>query len=454
MTILFLSHSHQQCSAFRQALFALLFVLLAALGAGCAAGEVRTVQPTTAALPAPSDSDELTVAWVEAGNLIVWQSPDTSPRRIASGGVVQPFIAPDAAQIAFTRGPGGAAETLWVVDIAGTAERQLVAREDLPVSEQGHVLIYQVVWANSDTLLFNTLVTAPVSSIAQDDLYRASASSGAVTQVLSPGRGGRFTLSPDSSLLAIVNPGIYNDVDGEIRVLSASPTTGAQPVALHRFPAVATGAEYRFYPAVFWEPDSSTLRVALPPADLIYTEDETQLTVLWRIPVANPGARAEIGRVPASLFGQPAWSATGSYMTYLRRDGGPQSNRFDLMLANGTGTNAQQYASGDATRLQPPLWIADSERFVYWEGTPGTAWLGGMDTAPQRLPNADETLLAPRFTGGTSYVFSTVPQGHTSGNVDGELRYARFDQIGAPSTLISRVSTPLPVFDVLLTTVP
>jgi hypothetical protein len=53
---------------------------------------------------------------------MVWQTGDTIPRRVASGGVVQPYIAPDGEHIVFTRGPNGATETLWVVDILGTAE--------------------------------------------------------------------------------------------------------------------------------------------------------------------------------------------------------------------------------------------------------------------------------------------------------------------------------------------
>src|SRR5215207_570996 len=105
----------------RQLLF-LLILLLTGCNLTNPAAHVATPSAST---PFPGE-ERLVVAWVEDGNLMVWQTADTIPRRIARGGVVRPYIAPDGNHIVFTRGPNGAAETLWSVDVLGTAEQQIV----------------------------------------------------------------------------------------------------------------------------------------------------------------------------------------------------------------------------------------------------------------------------------------------------------------------------------------
>src|SRR5215207_7615406 len=103
-----------------------LLLLIILLLSGCNLTNPATNDaPSLSSTPLPGE-ERLVVAWVEAGNLMVWQSGDTLPRRVASGGVVRPYVAPDGNHIVFTRGPNGAAETLWSVDVLGTAEQQIV----------------------------------------------------------------------------------------------------------------------------------------------------------------------------------------------------------------------------------------------------------------------------------------------------------------------------------------
>ena len=78
--------------------------------------------PTLPAAPAAP----LTVAWAENGDLMTWTSANPTPRRIASGGVIRPFLAPDGAQVAYLRGPEGQAFSLWISDTPGSTERQLL----------------------------------------------------------------------------------------------------------------------------------------------------------------------------------------------------------------------------------------------------------------------------------------------------------------------------------------
>ena len=78
------------------------------------------IQSNTASTPLPTADKTavLTVAWVEAGNLVVWRQGDSLPRRIASGGVVRPYLAPDGQHVAFTRGVKYGDSERNVLDVA------------------------------------------------------------------------------------------------------------------------------------------------------------------------------------------------------------------------------------------------------------------------------------------------------------------------------------------------
>src|SRR5688572_20346085 len=93
-------------------------IFLIALCTGCTLVELA---PTPTPTLAPGDP-VLTVAWVEAGDLFVWSADLPEARRIATSGVIRPYLSPDGRYVAFTRGPLGVAETLWVVQTAGGAE--------------------------------------------------------------------------------------------------------------------------------------------------------------------------------------------------------------------------------------------------------------------------------------------------------------------------------------------
>src|SRR5262249_58247197 len=69
-----------------------------------------TPEPSATPAPAtvrPLPPAGLTVAWVENSNLMSWQESTASPRRVASGGVIRAYVAPDGQHVAYTRGPQG-----------------------------------------------------------------------------------------------------------------------------------------------------------------------------------------------------------------------------------------------------------------------------------------------------------------------------------------------------------
>ncbi|MFN8376180.1 MAG: hypothetical protein U0694_25310 [Anaerolineae bacterium] len=349
-----------------------LFLALSLLLNACTLAQ----QPTP--VPTPVITAAFTVAWIENGDLMSWQQSTGEVRRIASGGVVRPYIAPDGQHIAFTRGPQGVAESLWVVDTVGTAEQQIASRENVRPVAGGRPLIGQVGWLDNDTLYFNTLAQTANDLSARDDLYRAEIRTRELALILVPTEGGAFTFSPDRQRIVTVYPGTYGRRDGLIRVLD--PLGQTQDNLLY-FVGVSTGASYKFYPEIFWTPDSSAVLVALPDPDLVYDESAAPATELWRLPVETPSDREQIGTVEASFFGLPRWSADTSALVFMRRLAGGSDNTFELYVADGSGANPQLYVTGEAGNLQPPQWVNGTTAFAFQQDD--ALWLGSANGAPQ-----------------------------------------------------------------------
>ena len=104
---------------------ALLLLLLLPLAACSLTTSRATQTPDMTSVPATPfpgdapdapDSAPLIVAWAAGGDLFTWRSSDPMPRRIASGGVIRPFVSPDGAWVAYLRGPGGDPRDLWLSD--------------------------------------------------------------------------------------------------------------------------------------------------------------------------------------------------------------------------------------------------------------------------------------------------------------------------------------------------
>jgi hypothetical protein len=394
----------------------------------CAALPVQSQDITPVSVPADVPAG-LVVAWVDSGDLYI-RLREAAPKLLASGEVVRPYIAPDGKQVAFTRGQGGLPETLWVTDVDGQAVRELAVLEN-PADDIGTVVIGQVDWLDESTLYFNTAHLGSLGPERQDDLWHINIEMSEVTMLLPAGEGGAFSLSPDRQHLALIQPGLYGETQGHIRLMDTQ-TNGLQ--AGLSFDAVSTGAEYRFYPEVFWEADNRAIRVAIPDKDLIYAEETSPPTALWRVPVE--GSPEQIGSVEASFFGLPRWSDDGANMVYLTRKGSPASNQFDLMSAGSSGENAVLYDTGAAGSFGMPTWIPDATQFIYPQGKPNQYWLGSPDTPPRPLA---ERLVNPQFVDSTRIVYAAV-----SGSA-AELRYLQLDN-GAFS-LIATLNSLEWVFD-------
>jgi hypothetical protein len=389
--------------------WSLLLAVLALLPAACTlATSQPTATPASATLAPDLSGAPLTVAWAAGGDLFTWHSNDTLPRRIASGGVIRPFLSPDGAWVAYLRGPDGDPRTLWVSDTPGANERQLIDATALPVGDTSRRLLETVWSADSGTLYFNTLTGESMNIRPADDLWRVAVRTGTAERLLGDGEGGALALSPDGSYLALASAGDYTQPGEPLRtpgrVAFYTLATRQRRVALE-FAPVATASERRWTPGLCWMPDSSGVHVAIPPAKLVYGGGNGSMTALWWLLVA--GDAIQTGQVDADFFGLPAFSADGAWIAYLQRRTTPDQSTITLRVAQNDGANATAYLEGPVGTLTVPEWLPGSARFVLVNGAPGTRWIGGPGGTPVRFPAEGVVVDEITWAGEDTYVFSS-----------------------------------------------
>jgi len=387
-------------------------------------------------------TESLVVAWVDSGNLIVWRQGEENSRRVASGGVIRPFVSPDGQRIAYTRGPNGRAETLWIVDVAGTTEFLVVGEGNPRIFRNGASQVGDVAWFDATTLYINTYTGRNADLKFNDDLYRVNARTREVSLILPAGQGGRFAISPDHTQIATVSAGTYGRQDARISVVDPLAIDGATNLLFYI--GVATGSEGVFHPHIQWAEDSLSILVAIPDADLIYSESETNVppTRLWQLPIDTPSDRNLMGSVRASFFGLPLWSDTDTQILYLRRT--PQSNEFTIVVADANGDNPSDYLTGDSGTIELPQWLPNSNRFIYTVENLGNVMIGERGKDPELL--SQEVVYTPKFITDDVYVFVTSQAIATNGF---QLRFARLNQ---QSVEIGNVGTNIPLFDAVIIT--
>jgi len=388
-------------------------LLLALSLAACNLGQAATSAP----------GPRLGLAWASGGDLWLWRTGEAAPRRVASGGVIRPFIAPGGQRVAYTRGANGQAQTLWVVDSDGLAEQQLIGLNNPRGYDPDTMRLGDVAWWDEAVLYFNTLALQGPGLSARSDLYRANARTREAAQILPPGQGGRFTFSPDQQQIAVVSSGRYNVGDGRISL--ADPLGQRDPRILLYFKGIASGSHSPHSPQVAWSRDSATLYVAIPPPDLLYQDTESAeslpFTALWELPTANPTQRRQLGQVQASFFGLPVYSDAANAWLYAQRQ--PASNRFRLLLAAPDGSSPRELASGLAGEISAASWVMGGPSYTFSLGPLAQVWRGQPDEPAARLD--EQASLEVLWLDEAYYIFQVALVG-------GRSRFM-LGQVGGPS---------------------
>jgi Tol biopolymer transport system component len=336
----------------------------------------------------------VTVAWADSTTVYWWNDARAEVRQTFNGEAVDIAIAPDGQSIALLEIVGGLPNRLWQADFIGISP--LVTSEN----DLDGASIAQFAWEDGQTLYFNTVrFDSAVGGTPQNDLWRMDLrNTDGPEQLLPPGAGGAFTLSPDRATIAITQPGTLTPQgtpDAEGAVLLYDVDSGETEIKLG-FLAVATGSPMPYFPRVAWTPDSSAFYVAVPPSDIIYGGEGD--TLLWQIP--RDGAAEQVGAVPASFFRPVQWSGDRSQVFYAVDTLNP--NSFDLFLADADGGNPVTLGSGPFAFV----WADAGDRFLWAFGDPVPGYYIGDADDPRRY-TFDAPAFSPTWADDTRLAFVT-----------------------------------------------
>jgi hypothetical protein len=315
----------------------------------------------------------------------MWASnPDGSEMTLLAGGstlvgsleILNP--APDGELVAFRHLlPGGSGE-LWVASLDGSGARRLVSHEDLMVVVAEPLADFAipagVTWIpGTHTLTYDASPGFEGEGIyiyTQRQVLIVDADSGAQDVLLPLGEGGQVAYSPDGAVMTIATP-------ERLQIMELEST--ARHDADIGYTAIGMG-EYYAHPPQAWTQDSQALLVAQPDVDAANQDwpfiDDVPVAI-WSVPV--DGAPATRVSELAGFFPSFAFSPDRTRVAYWRAVA-PQSNTRELHIAALDGSQQVIYDTGEV--LEFLGWGPDSQAFVYVTGgageSPWNAQLAGI----------------------------------------------------------------------------
>lgn len=341
----------------------------------------ETIPGTGATLP-PSGGG-IAVAYAKENSLRLWSEGAGSQLLARPGQVSSLKISPDGQFIAYLRQVDDFHTELWAVNRFGTDDHSLVGVADLDAMDPAGrdpgskaLAPYQFAWVpNSHVIAFNTRQIFEGPGVAPfEDLRLVNADSDQIATLLPAGQGGEFVFSPDSTQVAVITP-------NKISLINADGSNRRDGVL--NYATIVTYSEYRYYVRPVWATDSSSLRVAIPPADPL--SNPRQPTSLWTIPLDGSPAE-KIGQVIAApFFGSEVMiSPDLAHILYLRESGSPEQNTSEIHIARLDGSQDMLYLT--ATLVQLMGWSPDSSHFVFRQGEGQEVKLGQILAKLASLP--------------------------------------------------------------------
>jgi hypothetical protein len=293
---------------------------------------------------------------------------------------------------------GARGDVIAIVPTAGGEGRELVATGELlypdgfevPFPEPNLRLLSLIEWSPTADVLFLTTFVAPAPGtesteppVMLDDLWAIDVESAEATEILAPGDGGQFVLSPDGLKIAVTQSGWDGDGDA---LLAVSNSDGSDRRELLRFPRAGQDPEAKMYARPQWSMDGSNLVLATFQQETGIEDFDSSALDLQR--VSLDGTVELLGSVPseALLFKGPTYFlhvSPGAQMlaTVLEQppptpsgESGDQAPTPDTrseslrLLVDSLDAASDWTAVGSydvASRLTLGDWSPDGERFVY-----------------------------------------------------------------------------------------
>lgn len=387
------------------------------------------MESTGEAVLAPTSTPEpliltlLTIkaAYVKDGNVYYWEEGSPPLMLTAAGDAFEVRLSDDGDVAAFTRGPDWYHQELWAINTDGSNLRLLVdqATLDSYITRRDALSarIYSFAFKpGTHQVAFNTQLTFEGPGLfLNDDLRVVDADTTALTTILTPGNAGNFFYSPDGSKIGL-------STGDQISVVNAD---GSGRIDLLAFPVVITYSEYIYYPPLAWMPDSSAIRVVIPPEDPLALTPE--LARVWHLPADGTPPTNLMSMVTVAFpLTTTTLSGNTERVAYLVEITPGAPPILDLHVANADGSGDVVYATGPLAFYG---WGTDGVYFIYTDADPNPKigqYGGGT------IPLASVTkLIDAAWVDGSRFFF----QSKNGANFELWL-----GEVGAPSALID--STP------------
>ncbi len=364
--------------------------------------------PATAIPMASPPLAGLRVAYVKDGNVYIWTEGGNRVGITSTGDAYEVHISSDGLFVAFVREISVTPYTyeLWVVNADGGTlnPRLLVSSAEMnalkaasPFADAAGFAFDQILWRPGTHDLYYSTVprfdgpgyvpTYDLRIINTDTLEKRA--------LFDFGEAGAFEFSPDGTQLVLSAPDHISLVNADGSNLRANILT---------YPLVGTYSEYQYWPKPIWAPDSASLRVAIPPADVF--DEPTPPSTLWFLPVDGSPA-TQLGSIPTLPFSWPdnIFSPNLSYIAYLKSVGEPSANQHELHIAYPDGSGDYIFATGEG--LQFSGWTPDSTRFVYsLNGADDQSlYLGTLSNDVSTITSLQSTIFQMRWLDSERFIF-------------------------------------------------
>ncbi len=349
---------------------------------------VASITPTSTPSPTSTNenffpSDRLRMAYEVDGNLFFKNGGSTALQLTDSGKDQRPVFSDDGEKIVFYRGGflDDRYKNVYSVNSEGGREHPLVTASalialNLGYSESSETNIFQFI-PGTHQLLFNTHEIDPQPGDYSDftenqDLLFVDSDTGEMRQILPPGKGGPFKISPDGKLVEIVGADHIDviGIDGQIRFGN-----------LLTYPTVHSPSGE----GIDWTQDAGELIVSLPIITWVAIDLTGPMpTIFQKYSMGEGRLTAELKFNPMPLRGSYAISPDGNWILYTYYD---------------------YYGMAD-------------------ESTPEGVCLGNMRDGVSRVydPSGDYRCYSIYWGSGSDYFMCQESEGWTVGNADGTSR--------------------------------
>ncbi|MCC7188010.1 MAG: hypothetical protein IT312_04640 [Anaerolineales bacterium] len=311
-----------------------------------------TATPTFISASLPSD---LVVAYILEDALWVWNQGN-SQLLLQQENIYAPKLSDDGQWILFIQHHMSLDENLpyeelWVVRTDGSELHRLLGPDELVAAtgESRAVFIFDAEWMpSSHKILFNTerVIEGPPGSVPVFDLYSLDMT-GQVNRLAEAGSGGRFSISPTGTHVALTT-------NSRIAVLDLKTN---KQITLLEYKPLLIPSEIMFIASVTWDPQGRFIATSIPPEKMHYSDYAGEPVQVWRLFV---NGQAELIAEFQPYFPNPrvSFSPNLQYFLYLKNTCLGKWGTLTLHIIS----SASEISLIDCT-MELPAWIPDNEHF-------------------------------------------------------------------------------------------